>query len=81
MDSEALCLLQTENFITAIVLLDCRKSNEVAENQRMSKLVDDLLTLSRANTVQQMVEKEMFMLDEAILESLATFEAMADEKA
>jgi len=54
--------------------------NIKAENQRMSKLVDDLLTLSRADTDQQMVEKEMFMLDEAILESFAPFEALANEK-
>jgi len=54
--------------------------NIEAENKRMAKLVDDLLTLSRADTDQQMLEKETFMVDEAISEALAPFEAMAGEK-
>ena len=54
--------------------------NIEAENKRMAKLVEDLLTLSRADTDQQMIEKEMFMFDEAILETLAPFEAIASEK-
>ena len=54
--------------------------NIEAENKRMAKLVDDLLTLSRADTTEQLIEKEMFMLDEAILESLTPFEALTLEK-
>ena len=54
--------------------------NIEAENKRMTKLVDDLLTLSRADTAEQLIEKEAFMLNEAVLESLAPFEALASEK-
>ena len=54
--------------------------NIEAENQRMAKLVEDLLILSRADTDQQMLEKELFMLDEAISETLLPFEPMAREK-
>jgi len=54
--------------------------NIEAENKRMTKLVEDLLTLSRADTDQQMLEKEMFMLDEAISETLMPFEPVAKEK-
>jgi len=54
--------------------------NIEAENQRMAKLVEDLLTLSRTDTGQLMLEKETFMLGETILEALAPFEPRANEK-
>ena len=54
--------------------------NIETENKRMAKLVTDLLTLSRADTSQQMLEIETFMLDEVICEVLTPFEAIAYEK-
>ena len=54
--------------------------NIEAENKRMAKLVDDLLTLSRADTDQPSLEVETFMLDEVILETLAPFGPLAREK-
>jgi len=54
--------------------------NIEAENKRMARLVEDLLTLSRADTDQQMLEKETFMLDEAISEAILPFEPIASEK-
>ena len=54
--------------------------NIEAENKRMARLVEDLLTLSRADTSQQTLEAETFMLDEAILEALVPFEPIADKK-
>ena len=54
--------------------------NIEAENMRMAKLVEDLLTLSRADTDQPMLEKEIFMLDEAITETILSFEPVASEK-
>jgi len=54
--------------------------NIEAENKRMAKLVEDLLTLSRADTDQQVLEKETFMLGEAIAEATTPFDPMASEK-
>ena len=54
--------------------------NIKAENMRMAKLVEDLLTLSRADTDQPMLEKEIFMLDEVISKTLTPFEPIAKEK-
>ena len=54
--------------------------NIEAENKRMAKLVEDLLTLSRSDTDQQALEIETFMLDEVILEALAPFEPIANVK-
>jgi len=54
--------------------------NIETENKRMAKLVEDLLTLSRADTDQQMLEKETFMIDEAISEAATPFEPIANEK-
>jgi len=54
--------------------------NIEAENKRMGKLVEDLLTLSRADTSEQMLEVETFMLDEVILEARRLFEPIANEK-
>jgi len=54
--------------------------NIEAENKRMAKLVEDLLTLSRADTDHQTLAKELFMLDEAIAEVITPFEPIANEK-
>lgn len=54
--------------------------NIEVENKRMSKLVDDLLTLSRADTNQQTLELETFMFDEAITEALIPLEPIANQK-
>lgn len=54
--------------------------NIEAENKRMAKLVDDLLTLSRADTNEQTLEWETFMLDRAALEALVPLEAAASKK-
>lgn len=54
--------------------------NIEAENKRMAKLVEDLLTLSRTDTNQQNLEKEVFMLDEAIMEALVPLKPVAEKK-
>lgn len=54
--------------------------NIKAENTRMAQLVEDLLTLSRADTDQQALQNETFMLDEAVSEVLAPFAPGAKEK-
>jgi signal transduction histidine kinase len=54
--------------------------NIEAENHRMARLVEDLLTLSRADTNQQTTEKETFMIDEAVSEALAPFILLAEKK-
>ncbi|MCL2353241.1 MAG: HAMP domain-containing histidine kinase [Defluviitaleaceae bacterium] len=54
--------------------------NIEAESKRMAKLVEDLLTLSRADAGEPTLEKESFMLDEAILEVATPFEAKVIEK-
>lgn len=54
--------------------------NIEAENMRMARLVDDLLTLSRADTNQQNLETEMFMLDETVSEALVALEPTAYKK-
>lgn len=54
--------------------------NIEAENNRMSKLVDDLLTLSRADTNQQTLEFGTFIFEEAITEALVPIEPIANQK-
>ena len=54
--------------------------NIEAENKRMTKLVEDLLMLSRGDTNQQELEVETFKMDAMILETLSTFEAGARQK-
>ena len=54
--------------------------NIEAENKRMAKLVEDLLTLSRADTDQQSLEVETFSLNEVVLEALTPFEPIARRK-
>lgn len=43
----------------------CWLKNIEAENKRMGRLVEDLLTLSRADTNQQTIRKNKFMLDQS----------------
>ena len=54
--------------------------NIEAESKRMAKLVDDLLTLSRGDTGQQVLEIETFSLEEVVLEALTPFEPIANGK-
>jgi signal transduction histidine kinase len=54
--------------------------NIATETKRMSRLVEDLLTLSRADTNQQTLEYELFMLDELCHDTLAPFMAIAKVK-
>ncbi len=54
--------------------------NMEAEIHRMTRLLEDLLTLSRADTGRQGIEKETFLLNEAILEALAPFVPVAQAK-
>jgi signal transduction histidine kinase len=54
--------------------------NIEAENKRMARLVEDLLTLSRADTNQQVSEKETFMIDETLIDALAPFIPVAEKK-
>ncbi len=54
--------------------------NIEAENKRMTHLVEDLLTLSRADTNQQTLENETFMLEEALSEALIPFQPIANAK-
>lgn len=54
--------------------------NIYAENLRMTKLVDNLLTLSRADTNEQSLEVTTFMLDEAIRDTLVPLEPALTRK-
>jgi len=54
--------------------------NIEAENKRMIQLVENLLTLSRADTDQTALEIETFELNEIILEVVALFEGVARKK-
>ncbi len=54
--------------------------NIEAENHRMTRLLEDLLTLSRADTGRQSLEKETFLLNEVISEALAPFWPAAEAK-
>lgn len=51
-----------------------------AESQRMTKLIDDLLTLSRADTNRQEFEQNEFQLEQAVNEAVMTFEGTAKQK-
>lgn len=50
------------------------------ESQRMTKLIDDLLTLSRADTNRQEFEQTEFRLEQAVKEAVMTFEGTAKQK-
>lgn len=50
------------------------------EQERMTKLVADLLTLSRSDTNEQELEIEPFMLDEVVLEIVKSFEVVANKQ-
>lgn len=54
--------------------------NIEAENKRMARLVEDLLTLSRADTGQQNLEMTTFMLDELGMEAISPLEPVATGK-
>lgn len=72
------------------ILLDCREEsvesqrkwleNIDAESRRMTKLVDDLLTLARADTHKQELVCEDFSLRQAASEAVAAFEAAASQQ-
>lgn len=51
-----------------------------AESRRMTKLIDDLLILSRADTNRQELEWNEFLLEQAISEAIAAFEVTAKQK-
>lgn len=54
--------------------------NMEAENLRLAKLVDDLLTLSKADTNQQTIECKTFLLHDVITDALLPFEPIAAKK-
>lgn len=54
--------------------------NMEVENLRMAKLVDDLLTLSKADTNQQTLENQTFLLNDVITDALLPFEPIAARK-
>jgi len=54
--------------------------NIEAEHKRMAKLVEDLLTLSRADTDQQALDAELFMFGDTLSEALVPFEPIASGK-
>ncbi|MCX8128847.1 MAG: HAMP domain-containing histidine kinase [Clostridia bacterium] len=51
--------------------------NMLNESKRMSKLIDDLLTLSRSDANQQTLEMNRFMLDEALHEAVDPYKPIA----
>jgi signal transduction histidine kinase len=54
--------------------------NMEVENLRLAKLVDDLLTLSKADTNQQTIECKTFLLHDVIMDALLPFESIAARK-
>lgn len=72
------------------LIMDCKEEsvesqmkwlkNIDAESQRMTKLIDDLLTLSRADTNRQEFEQNEFPLEQAVNEAVMTFEGVAKQK-
>jgi signal transduction histidine kinase len=50
------------------------------EHMRMAKLVDDLLTLSRADTSEQSLFKTTFLLDVSIQKVIETFQPVCEQK-
>lgn len=55
-------------------------NNILSENKRMSKLVDDLLILARADSQQEGMAMVPFRLDKAIEEAISPFEPIAAKK-
>jgi two-component system, OmpR family, sensor histidine kinase CiaH len=51
--------------------------NILVENKRMTRLVDDLLTLSRTDSNQQILDKTHFIFDEALKEVIVPLEPLA----
>lgn len=54
--------------------------NIMIENQRMAKLVSDLLLLARADSQQEQLEMRNFPLDIALREAVLPFEPIAEKK-
>lgn len=55
-------------------------NNIAAENNRMARLVEDLLTLSRADTGQPLLQTELFMINEALVEAISPLVPIAEAK-
>lgn len=55
-------------------------TNIEAEHMRMTKLVDDLLTLSRADTGEQNLYQSTFLIDEVIQKVVDTFKPVCEQK-
>lgn len=55
-------------------------SNILAENRRMSKLVNDLLFLARADSNQEMFEKRFFPLRDILMEAVISLQPLASKK-
>lgn len=51
--------------------------NALVESKRMAKIVDDLLTLSRADAHQQTLQLRRFMIDKVLKEVVASFDLVA----
>lgn len=51
--------------------------NALVESKRMAKIVDDLLTLSRADAHQQILQLRRFMIDKVLKEVAESFELVA----
>ncbi len=54
--------------------------NIQTENRRMTKLVNDLLLLARADSDQQMIQKSLFPLHETIRSVVESYESVAAKK-
>jgi signal transduction histidine kinase len=54
--------------------------NIQAENRRMTKLVDDLLLLARADSNQQLMDKCIFSLHETVKDAVASYVPLAAKK-
>lgn len=54
--------------------------NIEAEQSRMTKLVNDLLVLSRADTNEQIIQKETFMISDALLNIVNSFTPVCNKK-
>lgn len=54
--------------------------NILAENKRMTSLVNNLLFLARADSNQELSEKKVFQLDAVLTEALQLFEPIAHKK-